>query len=227
MTQISMPEHTLDDASFSVNFPILSPTIQAAKNYLTECCDSRYGTEPHITVLIVPLPQSSLLMVEKDVREYLEMKACFQIAVDGLQYDSIGRFFFFRVVSPELVQIHQDLLLLTNVYRNGMIRRKDAERISRGVYNHLEVRNVLTYGFPRVNQQFVPHITIGNVREDSNIGQVQRCLSRMLAGISDSRFDISVALAMYHLTQEDGIKPLWTKQYDLLSLTSCHRVRGE
>lgn len=206
------------DRCLSVSLPLVESGILEAKRYLAATCGSRYGIDPHVTLAISPLPEATLHLATAELDRYFADKGPVEVFLNDVEIDREGRFLYLSVESDGVTRWHSALTAIISQYRDGYIRAKDALRLEQGFYDKVEIANIQKFGFPRVNERFVPHVTLGSLEvEDVSIATIESHVRNLVSDVIGSTVQLTTVTAMYHT--EAGIQTemriAWRKDYVL------------
>jgi hypothetical protein len=116
------------------------------------------------------------------------------------------------------MNIHKDLINLLNPIRDHYIREKDLVRIREGKTDELEERYIYDYGYLRVLERFIPHITIGNIKnEEFNLEEIKTRLDSILSNLYNTSLKVNELYATFIEDAEiqSDYKWIWEKTYIL------------
>ncbi|MGD8744472.1 MAG: 2'-5' RNA ligase family protein [Candidatus Woesebacteria bacterium] len=191
--------------------------IAKAKKYLKKY-DNRYDLPPHLTYAISPFPEKNLKKVEKESDKYFKNLKSFSFKIGKLEFDERKNFFYLPIKSKKVMRIHKDMLELLNKYREGYIREKDLERIEKGLLNPEEIKLIKKYGYFRVLDNFIPHLTIGNVEaKKEEIVNIKNELIEILKNLSKRSIQVNEVRVHLHTDSkiQSKMKSIWIKRYQL------------
>jgi len=211
--------YKITDKCFSISSLVNIPCINSAQEYLAGNFKSTYNLDPHITFAIIPLPEWNLEKIKNEIDLYFKNKHRIVLKFAELHVDTKNRFFSLNVKNTRIRKLHEDMLKILERYREGFIREKDLKRIEKGIYSSAQIYNIMHYGFPRVFQQFHPHITIGNITNGhAGIRCVKVKLEEMLGVLTNNEFCLKNVSAFYHSDSIDqsNMEVFWKRTYDLL-----------
>ncbi len=133
------------------------------KTLQDEFFEKRFIQDPHITLYLCKFPARNF----KKVVATLETVPLsdFEIKVGSIAIDPSKNgklFYYYKIVGPEIHTLHKKILKVCNLYRDGLIRTKDKNRIARGDYTKREMSRLEKYGYTQVLGYLNPHITLGD-----------------------------------------------------------------
>lgn len=122
-----------------------------------------YGQEAHLSLYICAL--KSIDHFDNfclDLKNKLYIKS-FELTLDKVK---MKNYFYYLDVKPHdiLEEIHQRVLFIAQIHREGLIRKKDLERLKTYYYTQKEKLYLKAHGFARVFDLFEPHITLGDLK---------------------------------------------------------------
>jgi len=140
-----------------------------------------YNFEPHVTLHLVKINKKDFKALVDGLK--LLIKHELVIRIGGLQIEEHNGNLFLSLKilkSVKLMNLHKRIVEQTNKWRGSLIREKDLARIKAGVYNKQETGHIRKYGYLRTMDFFKPHITLGEIANDSaavdKIGQFKKDL---------------------------------------------------
>mgnify|MGYP007095771344 FL=1 len=136
----------------------------------------------------------------------------------NLHFEEKQRFFSIPIINKDVMNIHKDLINLLNPIRDHYIREKDLVRIREGKTDELEERYIYDYGYLRVLERFIPHITIGNIKnEEFNLEEIKTRLDSILSYIYNTSLKVNELYATFIEDAEiqSDYKWIWEKTYIL------------
>ena len=183
------------DTTLSTYSNVFDNSIKNAKEYLTNNFGNQYNSPPHVTYSICPFPQHNLERITSEMSQYFSSLAGFSFTFEKLQFDKRMKFFYLPITNTEVLTLHEDMTNLSNKYRDGFIREKDAIRLKESYYNEKQKKNIETYGYGRVFSESKLHITIGNINTaEENYSHVEKELINILQLIDRGIVDYKSSL---------------------------------
>lgn len=127
--------------------------------------NSKNTTAPHLSLYLCKFDKenfSKLLEKLKTIKQ-----KSFVISLDKITKQKNN--FCLINVEPKnnLRSLHRKIVEKVNPLREGLIRKKDLQRIKDNYYSQHEIDNINNYGYALVKDLYLPHITLGvSERED-------------------------------------------------------------
>lgn len=181
-----------------------------------------YASEPHFSLLVMPVIRENEDNLKKELQEYFAKIKPFTVTVGDLDLEPRHKFYQLTLVSGELKKIHQDLLGLVQKYRGNAVRQKDLDRISQGYYSTEELKMFERWGYPRCDERFEAHITIGNIMIEDSFNEVvvTRKLNELLKDSRKLGFTVDKVVAEMQIDREDlkNLKTEWSETFELGSI---------
>jgi len=212
-------EHKTTKNTVSIGTQIHETKIMEAKTYLKKEFNNKYDIDPHFNFLIMAMPDYRVKDMEMLFDKYFKSKLPLKIKLGNLQYEVKHKFFSIPMLGSEVMDFHKELISILNPIRDDYIREKDLQRINENRTDEEETQNILNYGYLRVLHKFIPHITIGNIQNNSDIDiqPVKNTLDNILGNLYQSDITISKIYVSFIEDAEiqSDYKWLWEKDYIL------------
>lgn len=193
-------------------------SLLAAKRYLKDNFSNKYDAEPHLNFVIMAMPIHKLKELEVTLDEYFSIKTSIKLQLGNLHYDPTNKFFSIPLLNESIIDTHKELLGVLNPVRDNYSREEDLLRINEKRTDAKGEQYIYEYGYLRVLDKFIPHITIGNIqKEDVNIEEVKTKLNEILGSLYNSTIDASKIYATFieDADIQSDYKFLWEKEYIL------------
>ena len=204
--------------TISIGTQIHNPIIMEAKAYLKENFGNKYDIEPHFNFIIMAMPDYRLKDLEQKLDVFFNKKTGIELKFGNLHFEEKQRFFSIPIINKDVMNIHKDLINLLNPIRDHYIREKDLVRIREGKTDELEERYIYDYGYLRVLERFIPHITIGNIKnEEFNLEEIKTRLDSILSNLYNTSLKVNELYATFIEDAEiqSDYKWIWEKTYIL------------
>jgi hypothetical protein len=197
------------------------PEFVTAKKLMNK----HYGNEytlitPHLTYGFTPLPKLNLEKAKEDIISYISRQKPFKARISNLVYEAENNFFYVPITSEQIKKHHESITRILSKYRDNSIRTKDLVKLNNGEFDSLSAKYVKEFGFSRVFERYVSHVTIGNVtKADVDVSDLSRRLSSILKTVLNTDIFIdNMHCAFSNSTaqsQQTNVKPYWEKIFDL------------
>ncbi|MFZ2663950.1 MAG: hypothetical protein WAX66_01160, partial [Patescibacteria group bacterium] len=105
-----------------------------------------------------------------------------------------------------------------NPIRDSYIREKDLVRIHEGKTDNVEEEYIYKYGYLRVLDKFIPHITVGNIKNEVfEYKKITEHLDTILGSLYNTSIFINEIYASFIEDAEiqSDCKLVWEKTYSL------------
>lgn len=212
-------DHKTTKTTVSIGTQIHETKIMEAKTYLKKEFNNKYDIDPHFNFLIMAMPDYRIKDMERLFEKYFNNMHPLKIKLGNLEYEEKHKFFSIPMLGKEVMDFHKELISILNPIRDDYIREKDLLRINENRTDEEETQNILDYGYLRVLNKFIPHITIGNIQNDENVDiqQVKDTLNNILGNLYQSEITISEIYVSFIEDAEiqSDYKWLWEKEYIL------------
>ncbi|HXK52845.1 DUF1045 domain-containing protein [Candidatus Nomurabacteria bacterium] len=202
---------------FSANSDIENETLIDAKRFMNEHYGNKYShIPPHISYTIMPLPEYNFERAKDDLIAYVIKQKPYLLKLSDLKFDNRDNLFYIEVSGKDMQRLHEDITILLNKHREGFIREKDLERISKGYFNDNELEYLRQYGYSRVFECFRPHISIGNFTvENVDVPELTKILKEKLTGVLNKSLVLNNIRALFHTDagSQQEAEVFWESNY--------------
>lgn len=181
---------------------------------------SSYTNEPHISYAFSPIPEFNLPVVKKILSDFFLTIPEFSINFGPVKLVEKHKFFYIQVKDPRIEQLHHQLTLLLNDYRDGYLRSKDVERLKAGYYSKEQEKMINRFGYARVFHEFESHISLGNLENNKtgfDLHKIFRNLENNLFTLKKEKYLIDEVVAVYYEDSNfnENNKYIWRKNIKL------------
>lgn len=204
--------------TISIGTQIHNSNIMDAKTYLKENFGNKYDIDPHFNFIIMAMPEYRLKDLETCLDKFFTTKEIMNLQFGDLHFEEKQRFFSIPIINSEIMDFHKQLIDILNPLRDDYIREKDLIRTNEGRTDSLEKEYIYKYGYLRVLSKFIPHITIGNIKnEEFDFKEVKTQLDKILGNLYNSSLKINEVYATFieDADVQSDYKWLWEKTYKL------------
>lgn len=157
--------------SIRISFPqSITKVLKREKNRFIAKYGSAYKSEPHITLYLGRYTKRGFLKLIRDLQSLSIKQFIISLLEPKITREkALHRKLFFVDVSnrKELYALHAAILKTAVRYRSSLLRKKEQERLRKGLYGKVERNNLKRYGYAQALQLFKPHITLGEVDIDA------------------------------------------------------------
>ncbi len=146
--------------------PVVRRTIRGGRKFTARYAGSQ-DLEPHVTLYLARFTSQSFHRLIKAFIQHPPPRCTVRFSSIHAERLEDGRWFLSLGVrrTPSLVRLHTVVVKTANTFRQGLVRRRDTDRIRQSVYSKKEIVTIKRYGYRRVMDKFVPHLTVGVVSE--------------------------------------------------------------
>lgn len=205
--------------TISIGTQIHDEKISQAKTYLKNQFGNKYDIDPHFNFVIMAMPEYRLKDVETLLDAYFGSKSAIHLDLGELHYEPKTKFFSIPIIGETVMVIHKELLDILNTIRDGYIRDKDLIRINEGRTDKEEEKYIKDYGYLRVLNKFMPHITIGNIQSTNefDLDDVSKKLNAILGALYKQSISFNRVHAYFFEDADiqSDYKLFWEKDYIL------------
>lgn len=186
--------------------------------------NNQYGNQyshipPHLAYTIIPYPEKNLEIGKAEVIDYIEQQRPFEVHISDLIYEPRSKFFYISLLGEKIFEHHENITNLLNKYRDGYIREKDTERLSRGDFDEKLKDNLLNFGYTKVFDEYKSHVTVGNFTiEGTDVPELENKLRNILSPVLNKKITIDNIHCVFHTDSKNSqseMKSLWDKVFYL------------
>lgn len=161
---------------------------------------------PHVSLYICAFKKENFINSYRAIKN-INQKS-FKISIGKIAND---KGFYYLDIDPQrlLNNLHKIILHKVNPLRNGLIRTKDKQRLNAGYYSKKQQQYLHKYGYARVLDSFVPHITLGISKYD-----LMEKLNKIIRKIKQKSFIIhNISITLFE--EEKLEKPIFSSRVKL------------
>ncbi|HLD03965.1 MAG TPA: DUF1045 domain-containing protein [Candidatus Dojkabacteria bacterium] len=185
----------------SIYSPVNIPQLNKVKTWMKDKYGSSYRNIPHISYVFSPIPEFNIPAVKKVLIDYFTNIHKFKLKIGPVLLNKKKKFFYLKVNHPQVINVHNELTLLINKYRNNYFREKDLERMKNNYYSAEELKMLKRFGYARVYKTFDPHISLGDLEKNSEnviLDEILKQLQSKLHPLVNKNYLVETAVVVYY-----------------------------
>jgi 2'-5' RNA ligase len=144
-------------------------------NYETAFTLDNHGYFPHITLFSPVFPCKNSDKVIEKLEEVSKERSYIKLFSEGVSYNKKFLMVNFKITA-ELFNLHIKVLKIINPLRENLLRSKYKDQEYLRNLTDSECKNIKKWGYPRVMDDFDPHLTISKLKRNEDKKHIENLI---------------------------------------------------